>query len=357
MKDNVRNLSEFDGRIPAEFENKKPVDTLRRPLRDLRISVTDRCNFRCVYCMPKAHFGMDHQFVSREKLLSFEEITRAVKVFANLGVEKLRITGGEPLIRRNIEKLISQLSSIKGIRDICMTTNGALLTPAKAKALKESGLSRITVSLDALENALFTSLTGVNIKLDRVLAGIENALAAGLWPVKVNMVVMKDTNESEILKLVRRFRGGQVIPRFIEFMDVGNHNGWATGKVVTAAEIIEIIQSEFPLEPLAPSYTGEVASRWGHADGSGEIGVISSVSQPFCSSCNRARLSAEGQLHTCLFSTQGHDLRTQIRADNTDDALAGFITGIWHQREDRYSETRGRVTQVQPRIEMSYIGG
>jgi len=357
MTNNIGNLSKIDRALPVGSGNKKLVDTLCRPLRDLRISVTDRCNFRCVYCMPKAHFGTGHQFVSHEKLLSFEEIARTVKVFANLGVEKLRITGGEPLIRRDIEKLISQLSPIKGIRDICMTTNGSLLTPAKANALKESGLSRITVSLDALDDALFTSLTDVNIKLDRVLAGIENALAAGLSPVKVNMVVIKDTNESEILKLFRRFRGSPVIPRFIEFMDVGNCNGWATDKVVTATEIIEIIQSEFPLEPLAPSYSGEVASRWSHIDGSGEIGVIASVSEPFCGSCNRARLSAEGQLYTCLFSTQGHDLRAWVRAHNSDEALAGYITGIWHHREDRYSETRGLGTRVQPKIEMSYIGG
>lgn len=333
------------------------IDRFARPLRDMRISVTDRCNFRCIYCMPKAHFGSCHKFVRHARLLTFEEITRVAGIFAGLGVRKLRITGGEPLLRRNIESLISQLAGIAGIDDICMTTNGSLLTRSRARNLKNSGLNRVTVSLDALGDPNFRGINDVNVSVDRVLTGIDNAQAAGLAPVKVNMVTMRGVNEAEILPIVRLFHGTGIVPRFIEYMDAGNCNGWRSDKVVPAEEIIDLIQREYRLEPLAPLHSGEVATRWRHVDGGGEIGVIASVSQPFCGGCNRIRMSAEGKLHTCLFSERGYDLRALLRADESDADLLYFITEIWRQRSERYSEIRSRAARSTEKVEMSYIGG
>jgi cyclic pyranopterin phosphate synthase len=331
------------------------ADRLGRPLRDLRISVTDRCNFRCVYCMPKEVFGADYQFLERKELLTFEEITRAARLFSGLGVEKIRLTGGEPLVRRNLEQLIGMLSRLPGL-DLTLTTNGSLLA-RKARALKDAGLKRVTVSLDSLDDAVFRRMNDVDFPVAKVLEGIEAAAAAGLAPVKVNMVVKRGENESGILPMARFFRGTGHILRFIEYMDVGHTNGWRMDDVVTAREIVETIGREFPLEQADPNYTGEVAERWRYKDGRGEIGVIASVTQAFCRDCTRIRLSTEGKLYTCLFATAGHDLRSLLRGTATDDEIRDAIAAIWMKRSDRYSEIRTSQTARLEKIEMSYIGG
>ena len=292
------------------------VDTLGRPIRDLRVSVTDRCNFRCVYCMPKEVFGREYPFMPRAELLTFEEIERLARAFAGLGVEKIRVTGGEPLVRRDLEVLVGKLAAIPGL-DLALTTNGALLAQ-KAQALRDAGLRRITVSLDSLDDEVFRAMNDVDFPVERVLAGIDAALAAGLEPVKVNVVVKRGLNEDGILPLAKAFRGTGVVLRFIEYMDVGHTNGWRLDDVVPAAEIVETVAAEFPLEPVAESYRGEVANRYRYADGAGEIGVIASVTQPFCGDCTRARLSADGKLYTCLFAVRGHDLRALLRSGASD---------------------------------------
>ncbi|MGZ6581381.1 MAG: GTP 3',8-cyclase MoaA [Gaiellaceae bacterium] len=330
------------------------LDTLHRPLRDLRVSVTDRCNFRCVYCMPKEVFGRDHPFLERRELLSFEEIARLARVFHGLGVEKVRITGGEPLVRRDLERLIEMLAGSAGLA-LTLTTNGSLLGP-KAKLLAGAGLRRITVSLDSLDDAVFRAMNDVDFPVAKVLAGIDAAAEAGL-PVKVNTVVKRGANEGSILELARHFRGTPHTLRFIEYMDVGATNGWRLDDVVGAAEIVAAIDAEFPLEPLEANYRGEVARRFRYKDGAGEIGVIASVTQPFCGDCTRARLSAEGRLFTCLFGLKGHDLRAALRDGTSDDGLRELVAAIWERRADRYSEIRSERTSDLPRVEMSYIGG
>jgi len=330
------------------------TDTLGRPLRDLRLSVTDRCNFRCVYCMPAEVFGRDYRFLERRELLTFEELDRLARAFAAHGVEKIRITGGEPLLRREIERLVAMLASIPGL-DLTLTTNGALLAQ-KAKPLAEAGLRRVTVSLDSLDDDVFTAMNDVDFPVQRVLEGIDAAAAAGL-PVKVNMVVKRGANEDSILPMARAFRERGHILRFIEYMDVGHTNGWRLDDVVPAAEIVATIGAELPLEPLEPNYRGEVARRYRYRDGSGEIGVIASVTQPFCGDCTRARLSAEGRLYTCLFGVRGHDVRALVRGGASDQELEGAIGAIWGRRTDRYSEIRSRNTADLDKVEMSYIGG
>jgi cyclic pyranopterin phosphate synthase len=335
--------------------NSGPSDRLGRPLRDLRISVTDRCNFRCVYCMPKEVFGSDYQFLERKEILTFEEIARTARIFAGLGVEKVRLTGGEPMVRRNLEQLIQQLALIPGL-DLTLTTNGSLLE-RKAAALAAAGLKRITVSLDALDDATFKRMNDVDFPVAKVLAGIDAAAAAGLAPVKINMVVKRGMNEGDILPMARRFRGSGHILRFIEYMDVGRTNGWRMDDVVSAREIVSMISREMPLEPADPNYTGEVAQRWRYRDGGGEIGVIASVTQAFCRDCTRLRLSTEGKLYTCLFATTGHDLRTLLRGGATDESIRDEVAAIWTKRADRYSEIRTSHTAKLEKIEMSYIGG
>jgi cyclic pyranopterin phosphate synthase len=331
------------------------TDTLGRPVRDLRVSVTDRCNFRCVYCMPKEVFGRDYLFLPRAELLTFEEIERLARAFAGLGVEKIRITGGEPLVRRDVETLVAMLARIDGL-DLTLTTNGALLA-AKAQALKDAGLSRVTVSLDSLDDQIFRAMNDVDFPVTRVLEGIDAALAARLGPVKVNVVVKRGLNEDGILPMARHFRGTGIVLRFIEYMDVGHTNGWRLDDVVPAAEIVAAIDAELPLEPVEPAYRGEVANRWRYRDGSGEIGVISSVTQPFCGDCTRARLSADGKVYTCLFAVQGHDLRALLRGGADDAEVTASIADIWRARADRYSELRSAATADLPKVEMSYIGG
>jgi cyclic pyranopterin phosphate synthase len=330
------------------------ADRLGRPLRDLRISVTDRCNFRCVYCMPKEVYGRDFQFLERAALLSFEEIERLARVFVGLGVTKIRLTGGEPLVRRDIERLVAMLTAI-GDLDLTLTTNGSLLAH-KAAALAAAGLRRVTVSLDSLDDAVFARMNDVDFPVARVLAGIEAAAAAGL-PVKVNCVVKRGVNDDCILELARYFHGSGHVLRFIEYMDVGQTNGWRLDDVVPAEEIIEQIDRELPLDPLAPNYRGEVARRWRYRDGGGEMGVIASVTQPFCGACSRARLSADGKLYTCLFAQRGHDLRALLRSGASSAELADAIGAIWGGRSDRYSQLRTEATSRLPKVEMSYVGG
>ncbi len=332
------------------------TDAFNRPLRDLRISVTDRCNFRCTYCMPKEVFGRDYQFLARGEILTFEEIARLARIFVHEGVEKIRLTGGEPTLRRDLPRLVQMLSAIAGLRDLTLTTNGSHLT-ALARPLKEAGLRRITVSLDSLDDGVFRAMNEVDFPVSRVLDGIEAAREAGLWPVKINTVVKRGVNDHTIVDFARHFRGTGYVVRFIEFMDVGNSNGWRMNDVVPAAEIIESISRQFPLEPSAPQYRGEVARRWRYKDGSGEIGVIASVTQPFCGDCTRARLSADGKLYTCLFGVAGHDLRKLLRSGARDQEVAAFIHSIWSTRKDRYSELRWEQTPGLPKVEMSYIGG
>ena len=335
----------------------KPTDTLGRPLRDLRISVTDRCNFRCIYCMPKSLFGPDHAFLQRAQILSFEEIERAVNIFAQLGVSKIRITGGEPLIRKDLPKLIEKINSTPGIDDISLTTNGALLSKQKAKMLVDAGLNRITLSLDALDDDCFKKINDVQFSVAKVLESVDVAKQAGLGPVKINMVVINKVNVDQILPMVDYFRNRDVILRFIEFMDVGTTNKWQYEKVFDAKSIIELIQQKFPLEPVVANYKGEVAKRWRYKDGSGEIGIIASVTQPFCGSCHRARLSAEGKIYTCLFASSGYNLRDLLRQENNDQQVLDTLSRLWQQRGDRYSEQRGDSQVSEQKVEMSYIGG
>ena len=331
------------------------VDTLGRPIRDLRISVTDRCNFRCVYCMPKEVFGRDYQFLERAELLTFEEIERVARIFVDLGVNKIRLTGGEPLVRRDIEKLIEMLAALDGL-DLALTTNGSMLA-TRASALGDAGLKRVTVSLDSLDDDVSKAMNDVDFPVERILAGIEAAADAGLGPVKINMVLKRGVNESGILPMARYFHGTGHIVRFIEYMDVGSTNGWRLDDIVPAREIVAVIDAEMPLEPINPNYRGEVADRYRYKDGGGEIGVIASVTQPFCADCTRARVSAEGQLYTCLFATRGHDLRALVRGGTPDREIADSIASIWRVRNDRYSEIRSSETAELDKIEMSYIGG
>ena len=330
------------------------ADTLGRPLRDVRISVTDRCNFRCVYCMPKEIFGRGYQFLERGQLLSFEELERLARVFVGLGVEKIRLTGGEPLMRRELERLVELLAPLDA--EITMTTNGALLAE-KARLLKEAGLDRVTVSLDSLDDDVFKCMNDVGFPVARVLEGIAAAADAGLTPIKINMVVKRGLNEGSVLDMARHFRGSGHVLRFIEFMDVGHTNGWRMDDVVPAAEIIRTIDAVYPLEPVDKSYRGEVAERYRYRDGQGEIGVIASVTQPFCRDCSRARLSADGKLFTCLFATTGHDLRELVRGGASDADISKAVAGVWAVRDDRYSELRSSQTVELPKVEMSYIGG
>ena len=335
-------------------------DTRHRPLRDLRISVTDRCNFRCTYCMPREVFGSNYQFMPHSSLLSFEEITRIAQVAVQLGVQKIRLTGGEPLLRKNIETLIAMLAELRtpeGLPvELTLTTNGTLLA-RKALALKQAGLSRVSVSLDALDDTLFERMSDSQVSVQTVLNGIEEAARVGLAPVKVNMVVRKGMNDDQIIPMARHFRNSGHILRFIEFMDVGTTNGWNMDEVLTAEEIRQRIASEFPLEPVAASYTGEVARRWRYTDQAGEVGIITSVSQPFCGSCTRGRLSPEGKFFLCLFASKGHDLRALLREGASDAQIAAALSGIWTARDDHYSEQRGQETASREKIEMSYIGG
>ena len=331
------------------------LDTLNRPLRDLRISVTDRCNFRCVYCMPKEIFGSDYKFLHHSQVLTFEEITRIARLFAGLGVKKIRLTGGEPLVRKDFPDLVALLAQIPDL-DLTMTTNGSLL-PRFAEQLKKSGLNRVTVSLDSLDNKIFKSMNDVDFPVEKVLEGMDAAKAAGLEPIKVNMVVKRGVNEDSILPMARFFREKGFILRFIEYMDVGSTNGWRMNDVVSAKEIISTINAEMPLEPADPNYRGEVAERWRYKDGQGEIGVIASVTQAFCRDCNRARLSAEGQLYTCLFAVKGHDFRDMLRNGASDEEILHKIETVWGKRTDRYSEIRSDNTIPLPKVEMSHIGG
>jgi cyclic pyranopterin phosphate synthase len=351
--------------IPAILEAPTGLlsDQLARPLHDLRISVTDRCNFRCVYCMPKAVFDNDYQYLPHTSLLSFEEITRLAKTFIAHGVEKIRLTGGEPLLRKNIEKLVAMLAELKTVHgkplDLTLTTNASLLA-RKAQSLKDAGLQRITVSLDALDNATFQRMNDVDFAVGDVLNGIDVAHQAGLGPIKINMVVKGGMNDQEILPMARHFKNTPYILRFIEYMDVGASNGWKMDEVVPSAEVVRRIHAEMPLEPVAANYTGETAARWRYADGSGEIGLISSVSQAFCSDCSRARLSTEGKLYTCLFATSGHDLRALLRDGRSDEEIGSVVAQLWRARGDRYSELRTSQTdglQRANKVEMSYIGG
>jgi cyclic pyranopterin phosphate synthase len=331
-------------------------DLLARPLRDLRISVTDRCNFRCVYCMPKEVFGREFQFLPRTEMLSFEEIARITGAFVRLGVTKVRLTGGEPLLRHDLERLVAMLSDIGGIDDLTLTTNGSLLTSERARALREAGLHRVTVSLDSLDDAVFRRMNDVDFPVSRVLDAIDSAAAAGLTPLKIDVVVKRGMNDDGIVDMARRFRGTGHVVRFIEFMDVGNSNAWRLDDVVSGAEIVERIGREWALEPMPAQYRGEVASRWRYADGAGEIGVITSVTRPFCGDCTRARLTADGRLYLCLFASAGHDLRSLLRSGSDTIALDEHVARIWTGRSDRYSEIRSNATNV-AKVEMSLIGG
>lgn len=335
----------------------KPFDRLGRTLADLRISVTDRCNFRCTYCMPKEIFNRDYKFLERTALLSFEEITRLTGIFVSLGTRKVRLTGGEPLLRAGLEKLVGMLSETPGVSDLTLTTNGVLL-PRKARALAEAGLNRVTVSLDSLSDDVFSAMNDVGARVSDVLAGIEAAAEFGLTPIKVNMVVKRGINDHSVLEMAEYFRGSGHILRFIEYMDVGATNGWKLDEVTPAHEIVSSINQVFPIEPLEPNYRGEVAQRWRYTDGQGELGVIASVTQPFCGDCTRARLSADGKLYTCLFAVFGTDLREAVRSGASDRELREQIATVWSERVDQYSELRsGETTGIGQRVEMSYIGG
>lgn len=328
---------------------------LGRPLRDLRISVTDRCNFRCVYCMPKEIFGKEHPFLPRAELLTFEEILRLARLFVALGVRKIRLTGGEPLLRHDLERLIAMLAALPGL-DLTLTTNGSF--PAKrVQTLKDAGLRRMTVSLDSLDNAVFQKMNDVNFPVERVLEWIEASAAAGLTPVKINMVVKRGVNEDSVVPMARHFKGSGHIVRFIEYMDVGSSNGWRMADVVPAAEILAALAAAMPIAPIEPNYSGEVAERYRYCDGSGEIGIIASVTHAFCRDCTRARLSTDGKLFTCLFATHGRDLRALLRSGASDAELTAAIASVWQQRSDRYSEIRSAATVALPKVEMSYIGG
>lgn len=330
-------------------------DTLNRPLRDLRISVTDRCNFRCVYCMPKEVFGPGYEFLRRDQILTFEEITRLAQIFAGHGVRKIRLTGGEPLVRKDLHLLVGMLAGIPDL-DLTLTTNGSLLA-RQAQLLKEAGLDRVTVSLDSLDDETFKAMNDVDFPVAKVIEGMDEAARVGLGPIKVNMVVKRGLNETSILPMARFFREKGYTLRFIEYMDVGHTNGWRLDDVVPAAEMIKIVNAEMPLEPVDPNYTGEVAKRWRYKDGSGEVGVISSVTQAFCGTCTRARLSAEGKLYTCLFGIKGHDFRALLREGASDEEISQRIAQVWGKRDDRYSEIRSENTIDLPKVEMSHIGG
>ena len=332
------------------------TDKLGRPIRDLRVSVTDRCNFRCTYCMPKEKFGAEHSFLDRSEILSFEEIVRCVGIFTTLGVKKVRLTGGEPLLRKRVETLIESIASTAGVEDVSLTTNGSALSATRARDLKSAGLSRVTISLDALDQAVFSAISGSDFPVARVLSAIDWAAAAGL-PVKINTVVRRGVNDHQVLPMARRFHGSGHVLRFIEYMDVGTTNGWRMDDVFSASEIAGLIDAEMPIEPLRANYRGEVARRWRYRDGGGEIGIIASVTQPFCADCSRMRLSSEGRLYTCLFAGHGYNLRRALRSGDSDKALGEWISGIWRRREDRYSELRSESTIALKKVEMSYIGG
>jgi cyclic pyranopterin phosphate synthase len=336
----------------------EPRDALQRPLRDLRISVTDRCNFRCTYCMPAEIFGDAYKFLPRHEILSFEEIERLVRVFAELGVRKLRVTGGEPLLRHDLPRLIESLAQIEAIEDFALTTNATLL-PKLAQPLRDAGLRRLTVSLDSLDEEVFLAMNGGRLEVARVLEGIEAAERAGFGPLKLNCVVQRGVNDHTLIDLARHFRGSGHIVRFIEYMDVGTRNGWDLSQVVPAREVVERIADTFPLEPIDPNYAGEVARRWRYTDGGGEIGVITSVTEPFCSACSRARLTTDGRLVTCLFAAGGLDLRGPLRDGSSDDELRAIVESVWRVRSDRYSEERTALTSGEraERIEMYQIGG
>ena len=352
--------------VPSELDAPTGLlsDALGRPLHDLRISVTDRCNFRCVYCMPKEVFDKDYAYLPHGDLLSFEEITRVARLFIAHGVEKIRLTGGEPLLRKNLERLVGMLRALGTPSgrplDLTLTTNGSLLA-RKARALKDAGLDRVTVSLDALDDTVFRRMNDVDFAVADVLHGLDAAHAAGLGPIKVNMVVKRGTNEDQILPMARHFKGSPFILRFIEYMDVGASNGWNMIDVIPSAEVVRRIGLELPLAPLAANYSGETAARWRYLDGGGEVGFVSSVTQAFCHDCTRLRLSTEGKLYTCLFATRGHDLRALLRGDRPDAEISGAIAQLWRGRADRYSETRTVDTAGLARggrkVEMSYIGG
>ena len=337
-----------------------PLDRLGRPLHDLRISVTDRCNFRCTYCMPKEIFGRDYEFLPKDQVLSFEEITRAATAFVALGVEKLRITGGEPLVRRGLPELVRMLAALRtpagGSLDLTLTTNGAALR-ALAGPLADAGLGRVTVSLDSLDDAVFGAMNGVDFPVARVLDGIDAALEAGLSPVKINMVVRRGVNEASIVPMARWARETGVTLRFIEYMDVGHSNGWRLDEVVPATDLIDAVTAMWPAEPADAQYRGEVAGRWRYLDGEGEFGIISSVTRPFCRDCTRARLSADGRLYTCLFAVAGLDVRAVLRDGSSDADLLDFLTAAWRERDDRYSELRSQSTSDLPKIEMFAMGG
>jgi GTP 3',8-cyclase len=355
----VREIGSTLGVPPARrplAAGERPTDTRMRALRDLRISVTDRCNFRCVYCMPRDVFGADYEFLPHGEVLTFEEIVRLARVFHGLGTEKIRLTGGEPLLRRGIDRLVGMLrEALPGV-DLTLTTNGSALK-AQARALKSAGLDRITVSLDSLDDATFRRMNDADFPVAKVLEGIEAAAAAGLAPVKVNMVVKRGVNDGEVLEMARHFRGTGHIVRFIEFMDVGSTNGWRMDDVVPSAEIVRRIGARFPLAPAEAQYSGEVAERWRYLDGQGEVGVISSVTQAFCATCTRARLSTDGHLYTCLFAQRGYDLKGPMRNAASDEALRSSIAAIWQSRDDRYSEIRTAETAKARKVEMSFIGG
>jgi len=340
--------------MPAPYAGGALRDLRGRRLRDLRISVTDRCNFRCIYCMPRAVFDSDYRFLPHSAILSFEEIARLARVFVAMGVEKLRLTGGEPLVRRDLDRLIAMLAET-GV-DIALTTNGSLLAK-QARALKAAGLQRVTVSLDSLDDATFRAMNDADYPVAKVLEGIDAAAAAGLAPIKINMVVKRGTNDHQIVDAARHWRGSGHILRFIEFMDVGSTNGWRMDDVVPSGDVVRRISEVFPLVPLEASYSGEVAERWRYVDGGGEIGVISSVTQAFCSECTRLRLSTEGKLFTCLFAEHGHDLMPLLRGGASDEVLRDAIAAVWLPRNDRYSEIRTAETAKQRKVEMSYIGG
>jgi cyclic pyranopterin phosphate synthase len=341
---------------PAPAYDGGPLaDTLGRGLRDLRISVTDRCNFRCVYCMPREVFDHDFKFVAHDEVLSFEEIARMARLFAGLGVKKVRLTGGEPLVRRDLHRLVAMLAQIPDL-DLTLTTNGSLLA-RQAAALAAAGLRRVTVSLDSLDDATFRAVNDADFPVARVIEGIEAAAAAGMAPIKINMVVKRGVNDGHVLAMAERWRGTGHIVRFIEYMDVGSTNGWRMDDVVPSAEIVKAVGARYPLEIADPNYAGEVAERWRYTDGAGEIGVISSVTHAFCASCNRLRLSAEGSLYTCLFAERGHPLKHLLRQGASDEALVNEIAAVWRARGDRYSEIRTAQTAKARKIEMSYIGG
>ena len=347
-------------RGPAEvpraprYDGSPLADKLGRPMRDLRVSVTDRCNFRCVYCMPREVFDANYKFLPHEAILSFEEITRLATIFVRLGVQKIRLTGGEPLLRKDLHRLIGMLAPLEV--DLTLTTNGSTLIK-HAKPLKKAGLERITVSLDSLDEATFQRMNDADFPVAKVLEGIDAAAAAGLGPVKINMVVKRGVNDDQVLDMARHWRGTGHIVRFIEYMDVGSTNGWRMDEVVPSSEIVRRIGERFPLEPAEANYAGEVAERWRYKDGSGEIGVISSVTQAFCHDCNRMRLSTEGSLFTCLFAQQGFELKSLLRSGASDDAIRDHIAAVWRRRADRYSELRTAQTANLPKVEMSYIGG